>query len=50
MKDAIIKRNADNLANLAPYPIFSWCNYSHQPPVERIERLEKMERFHFLIV
>jgi hypothetical protein len=44
MKDAITKRNADNLANLMPYPIFSWCNYSHQPPVERVERL------YFLIV
>jgi hypothetical protein len=50
MKVAIIKRSVDNLANLVPYPIFSWVNYSHQPPVERIERLEKMERFYFLIV
>jgi len=50
MKDAIIKRSADNLANLVPYPIFSWFNYSHQPPVKRIERLDKMQRLYFLIV
>jgi hypothetical protein len=41
MKDALIKLSADNLANLVPHPIFSWFNYSHPPPVERIERLEK---------
>jgi STE24 endopeptidase len=42
MKDALIKLSADNLANLAPHPLFSWFNYSHPPPVERIERLENM--------
>ena len=42
MKDALIKLSADNLANLAPHPLFSWFNYSHPPPVERIERLESM--------
>jgi STE24 endopeptidase len=42
MKNALIKLNADNLANLAPHPLFSWFNYSHPPPVERIERLENM--------
>jgi len=41
MKDALIKLSADNLANLVPHPIFSWFNYSHPPPVERIEWLEK---------
>jgi len=41
MKDALIKLSADNLANLVPHPIFPWFNYSHPPPVERIERLEK---------
>jgi len=40
MKNAMIKISADNLANLAPHPLFSWFNYSHPPPVERIERLE----------
>ena len=42
MKNALIKLSADNLANLVPHPIFSWFNYSHPPPVERIERLENM--------
>ena len=42
MKDALIKLSADNLANLVPHPLFSWFNYSHPPPVERIERLENM--------
>jgi len=42
MKDALIKLSADNLANLVPHPVFSWFNYSHPPPVERIERLENM--------
>jgi len=42
MKDALIKLSADNLANLSPHPLFSWFNYSHPPPVERIERLENM--------
>jgi len=42
MKNAMIKISADNLANLAPHPLFSWFNYSHPPPVERIERLETM--------
>ncbi len=42
MKNVLIKLNAENLANLVPHPLFSWFNYSHPPPVERIERLETM--------
>lgn len=42
MKDTLIRLDADNLANLVPHPLFSWFNYSHPPPVERIERLENM--------
>jgi STE24 endopeptidase len=42
MKDTLIRLDADNLANLVPHPVFSWFNYSHPPPVERIERLENM--------
>ncbi len=42
MKEALIRLNADNLANLVPHPVFSWFNYSHPPPVERIERLENL--------
>jgi STE24 endopeptidase len=41
MKRALIRLSADNLANLVPHPLFSWFNYSHPPPVERIERLER---------
>jgi STE24 endopeptidase len=44
MKEALIRLSADNLANLLPHPIFSWFNYSHPPPVERIERLENLSR------
>jgi len=42
MKDALIRLSADNLANLVPHPVFSWFNYSHPPPVQRIERLEDL--------
>ena len=44
MKEALIRLSADNLANLLPHPIFSWFNYSHPPPIERIERLENLSR------
>ena len=40
MKEALIRLSTDNLANLAPHPLFSWFNDSHPPPVERIKRLE----------
>jgi len=42
VRDTLIRLSADNLANLAPHPIYAWFNYSHPPPVERIERLEAM--------
>ena len=42
MKDALIRLSADNLANLVPHPLYSWFNYSHPPPVQRIEQLEKL--------
>ena len=42
MKDALIRLSADNLANLVPHPLYSWFNYSHPPPVQRIERLEDL--------
>jgi len=41
--DTLIRISADNLANLAPHPIYAWFNYSHPAPVERIERLEAMK-------
>jgi STE24 endopeptidase len=44
MKSSLIRLNSENLANLVPHPFFSWFNYSHPAPVERIERLEKMEK------
>lgn len=43
MINALIKLNADNLSNLVPHRIYSWFNYSHPAPVERIERLESIE-------
>jgi len=42
MRDTLIRISADNLANLAPHPTYAWFNYSHPPPVDRIERLEAM--------
>jgi STE24 endopeptidase len=42
MRDTLIRLSADNLANLVPHPIYAWFNYSHPPPVDRIERLEAM--------
>jgi STE24 endopeptidase len=42
MRDTLIRLSADNLANLTPHPIYAWFNYSHPPPVERVERLEAM--------
>jgi len=42
VRDTLIRISADNLANLVPHPIYAWFNYSHPPPVERIERLEAM--------
>jgi len=42
MRDTLIRLSADNLANLVPHPIYAWFNYSHPPPVDRIERLKAM--------
>jgi STE24 endopeptidase len=42
VRDTLIRLSADNLANLAPHPIYAWFHYSHPTPVERIERLEAM--------
>jgi STE24 endopeptidase len=33
-----------NLSNLHPDPFYAWFTYSHPPVVERIRRLENMER------
>jgi STE24 endopeptidase len=43
MRDTLIRLSADNLANLVPHPTYAWFNYSHPPPVDRIERLEAMQ-------
>ena len=44
MKNTLIRLSSENLANLVPHPFFSWFNYSHPAPVERIERLERTEK------
>ncbi len=44
MRDTLIRLSADNLANLVPHPTYAWFNYSHPPPVDRIERLEAMRK------
>ncbi len=43
MINALTKLSAENLSNLVPHRIYSWFNYSHPAPVERIERLGSME-------
>ena len=45
MVGALKRLAADNLANLAPHPIYAWFYYSHPPLVERIERLKRHPRF-----
>jgi STE24 endopeptidase len=42
LRDTLLRLSADNLANLVPHPIYAWFNYSHPPPVDRVERLEAM--------
>jgi STE24 endopeptidase len=41
MVTALKRMAADNLANLAPHPIYVWFNASHPPLAERIATLEK---------
>jgi STE24 endopeptidase len=40
MRSALKRLAADNLANLAPHPLYAWFYYSHPPLIERIERLK----------
>jgi STE24 endopeptidase len=42
MINALVKLSAENLSNLVPHKVYSWFNYSHPAPVERIERLQTM--------
>jgi STE24 endopeptidase len=39
MRSALKRLASDNLANLAPHPLYAWFYYSHPPLVERIKRL-----------
>lgn len=39
MRSALKRLATDNLANLAPHPLYTWFYYSHPPLVERIMRL-----------
>jgi STE24 endopeptidase len=41
MRSALKRLATDNLANLAPHPLYAWFYYSHPPLVERIARLKK---------
>ena len=43
MRDALIRLATENLANLAPHPLYAWFYYSHPPLAERISRLEHMD-------
>ncbi len=40
MRSALKRLAVDNLANLAPHPLYAWFYYSHPPLVERISRLK----------
>ena len=42
MRNALKRLATDNLANLAPHPLYTWFYYSHPPLVERIERLTRL--------
>jgi STE24 endopeptidase len=44
LTQALRKLALDNLANLNPHPLFAWFSYSHPPVVQRIERLERIEK------
>jgi STE24 endopeptidase len=39
MIEALKRLAVDNLANLAPHPLYAWFYYSHPPLLERIRRL-----------
>lgn len=39
---ALKRMAADNLANLAPHPVYVWFNATHPPPGERVAALEGM--------
>jgi STE24 endopeptidase len=40
MRSALKRLAVDNLANLAPHPLYAWFYYSHPPLAERISRLK----------
>jgi STE24 endopeptidase len=40
LANALKRLAADNLANLAPHPLYAWFYYSHPPLAERILRLK----------
>jgi len=44
MKAALLRLSKDNLSNLTPHPLYSFCHYSHPTLAERIAALEKAEK------
>lgn len=42
--DALKKLAASNLSNLTPHPFYVFLNYSHPPPLQRVEAIQDIER------
>ncbi len=41
LREAIVNLCGENLANLAPHPVYVAFNYSHPPPVARVRRMDE---------
>ncbi|MBI2340275.1 MAG: M48 family metallopeptidase [Deltaproteobacteria bacterium] len=41
MTQALLKLSKENLSNLNPHPLYSFCHYSHPTTLERIRAIEK---------
>ena len=44
LSSALKKMAKDNLADIRPHPLYVLFNYSHPPLLERVERLEKIDK------
>lgn len=41
MTQALLKLSRENLSNLTPHPLYSFCHYSHPTTIERIRAIEQ---------
>lgn len=42
MASALMKLSNENLSNLTPHPLYSFCHYSHPTTLERIQAIESL--------